>query len=206
MTFTAQLSHTAEVDVVVPFTVSGTASDPLDYTITASPVTIAAGELGATITISLVDDDSDEDDETVIATMGSPTNASPGLRNIHVATIFDNDPPPTVSFFISSSNGDESVTKVNLEVVLSTASAFIVTVDYAEAGGTAVVGDIDFVLASGTLRFEPGETSKLIGLTIIDDLAAEPTETVRVGLSNPSNATLGTTNVYTYIILDNDSA
>ena len=204
MTFTAQLSYTTDVDVVVPFTVSGTASNPLDYTITPSPVTIAAGELGATITISLVDDNSDEADETVIAIMGSPTNASPELGNTHEATIFDNDPPPTVSFLISSSTGDESATTVNLEVVLSAASAFIVTVDYAEAGGTAVIGAIDFALASGSLRFEPGETSKLISLTIIDDLTAEPIETVRVGISNPSNATLGPITVYTYIIQDND--
>ena len=122
-----------------------------------------------------------------------------------MATIFDNDPSPTVSFFISSSSGPESVTKVNLEVVLSAASTFIVTVDYAGAGGTASIGDIDFIIAAGTLRFEPGETSKLIGLTIIDDVAPEPTETALVSISNPSNSTLDPTkDVYTYIILDND--
>tara|TARA_B100001013_G_C24556223_1_gene420657 strand:- start:292 stop:972 length:681 start_codon:yes stop_codon:yes gene_type:complete len=205
MTFIAQLSHAAQVDVVVPFTISGTASNTLDYTITESPVTITAGELGIPITITLVDDNFDEPDETIIATIGSPTNASPELQNIHVATIFDNDPSPTVSFFISSSSGPESVTKVNLEVVLSAASTFIVTVDYAEAGGTASIGDIDFVIAAGTLRFEPGETSQLIGLTIMDDIAPEPTETALVSISNPSNSTLDPTkDVYTYIILDND--
>ena len=206
MTFIAQLSHATEEDVLVPFTLSGTAVEVLDYTITPSPLTIAAGELRKTITIDLVDDHLDEADETVIATMEAPTNALVELETFHVATIVDNDSSPTVSFFIGGSSGAESVSTINLEVVLNAPSGLTVSVDHAIVVPTSATGGVDFAVASGTLSFAPGETSKTIALTIVDDLTPEPNESLSVGLSSPSNATLGSTSVYTFVILDNDSA
>ncbi|MBU0616471.1 MAG: DUF11 domain-containing protein, partial [Planctomycetes bacterium] len=97
MTVTAQLSATSGLDVTVPYTLSGTAANPADYTITASPVTISAGNLTAAITITVVDDTLDELDETVIVTMGTPTNATKGATDIHTATISDDDASLTVT-------------------------------------------------------------------------------------------------------------
>ena len=51
-TITAQLSGISTQAVTVPFTVGGTAANPADYTITASPLTIAAGNTTATITVT----------------------------------------------------------------------------------------------------------------------------------------------------------
>ncbi len=81
MTVTAQLSAVASQDVTVPFSVSGTstASDPTDYTITASPLTITAGTTTADITLTVVDDALVEGDETVVVDMGTPTNATTGV-------------------------------------------------------------------------------------------------------------------------------
>src|SRR3990170_8952418 len=78
ITVTAQLSAVSGLPVTVPFTVTGTATAPADYTITASPIIIPAGSLSANITITIVDDTLDELDETVIVTMGVPANARPG--------------------------------------------------------------------------------------------------------------------------------
>ncbi len=92
MTITAQLSGTSSADVDVPFTLSGTATDGgTDYSITASPITIPAGATTQAITITVTDDALDETDETVIVTMGSPTNATQGVITVHTATITDND-------------------------------------------------------------------------------------------------------------------
>ncbi|MFC1893530.1 Calx-beta domain-containing protein, partial [Chloroflexota bacterium] len=78
MTVTAQLDKASTLDVSVPFTLSGSATQGTsdDYTITASPITIAAGNLSTNITISVNDDAIVEPDETVIITMGTPTNAN----------------------------------------------------------------------------------------------------------------------------------
>ena len=203
MSVTVQLSHVIEANVVLPFTVTGTASDSVDYTITASPVTIPAGSLTTTITITLIDDDLNEDDETVVISMGTPTNASKGTPDVHTATIFDTDPMPKVAFFITGSSGGESVSTVNLMVRLSAASGLPISVRYGVSGGTASKG-IDFFLLGETLHFEPGETLKSVVLKVLDDSIDELSETVIVTLSEPSNASLGLAKAFTYTILDDD--
>ena len=90
-TITAQLSTTSGRSVTVPFTLTGTASESADYTITSSPITISAGSTTQTITVTIVNDSIDESDETVIATMGTPTNADAGTTTVHTLTVTDND-------------------------------------------------------------------------------------------------------------------
>ncbi len=97
MTVTAELSVASGLDVTVPYTLGGTAADPADYTITASPVTITAGSLTADVTITVVNNTLDELDKTVIVTMGTPTNATKGTTDVHTATITDDDAPLTVA-------------------------------------------------------------------------------------------------------------
>ncbi len=93
MTITAQLSATSDSDVTIPFTLGGTATEGAgaDYTITSSPITITAGNTTEDITITVNDDPCDESDETVIVTMGTPTNGIKGGTDVHTATITDND-------------------------------------------------------------------------------------------------------------------
>ena len=97
-TITAQLSALSGKDVTVPFTVTGTATGGgTDYTITASPVTITAGTISSDITVTIIDDAVDELDETVIVTMGAPTNATKGSPTVHTLTITDDDNVAIVS-------------------------------------------------------------------------------------------------------------
>lgn len=60
-------------------------------------------------------------------------------------------------------------------------------------GGTASGGD--FTLVAGTVTLAPLDTSESISIAITDDSADEPNETVIIGLSNPSNAAPGVTNI-----------
>src|SRR5205823_6650332 len=107
--------------------------------------------------------------------------------------ITDDDPPPAVAFNTISSSGSESTTTVSVPVSLSTVSAKTVTVNYAVTGGTATGGGGDYTLAGGTLSFAPGVTNQNISFTVLNDALDEDNETIQVGLSNPSNATLGAT-------------
>lgn len=88
LTVTAKLSAASSETVTVPFSISGTAS-PGDYTISASPITIPAGETTGTATITIAADSIVEPEETVILTMGTPTNATTGTITVHTATITD---------------------------------------------------------------------------------------------------------------------
>ena len=61
-------------------------------------------------------------------------------------------------------------------------------------------------LANGTLTIAAGQTSGTITIaSIVNDSLDEANETVILTLSNPGNATLGSDQVHTYTITDNDA-
>ena len=74
-------------------------------------------------------------------------------------------------------------------VTLSAADTHPVVVDYTTANGTAIAGS-DYVATSGTLTFNPGETSKTLSVTKNGDIAFEANETFFLDLTNPVNANL----------------
>ncbi|NUQ63357.1 MAG: M28 family peptidase, partial [Pirellulales bacterium] len=86
-----QLSGASAADVVVPFTLAGTAASPADYTISPNPLTIPAGQTTATAALSLADDLLDEGAETAIVTLGDPFGAIASGTTQHTVTIVDND-------------------------------------------------------------------------------------------------------------------
>jgi hypothetical protein len=74
---------------------------------------------------------------------------------------------------------------------LTPASGRTVTVNYATADGTGTVAGNDYVPASGTLTFAPGEISQTVAVTIIGDLVKERNETFFVNLTGAINAAIG---------------
>ena len=109
---------------------------------------------------------------------------------------------PVVS--IASSAAPESAGSIDFTVTLSTVSDKRVTVSYATGGGTATAG-ADYTAATDMLAFEAGETEKTISVPVADDPLAEGSETFMLTLSNPANASLGTSTA-TGTIMDNDLA
>jgi hypothetical protein len=98
ITITVQLSAAPGRDVSVPFTLSGSAMNGEDYSVSPSPATITAGTTTAYITINVIDDTVDEPDETIIVTMGTPTNASMGNNDRHTATIQTSDTRESITW------------------------------------------------------------------------------------------------------------
>jgi len=199
------LDQSSGQTVTVDFAVTGgSAVNPDDYTIAASPLTFDPGITSQDIVITVVDDGLVESDETIEVTLSNPSNATLGANTVHTYTINDNDAYPSVDFDLVSSSGDESATPASLAVSLSAAYVQTVTVDYAVTGGDATGGGVDYTLAAGTLTFDPNDVAKTIDIAIVDDGLVEADETIEVTLSNPSNATLGANTVHTYTINDND--
>lgn len=72
-------------------------------------------------------------------------------------------------------------------VTLSAAVAVPVTVNFATSDGTASAGQ-DYASQSGTLTFNPGETSKFVTINVTNDSILEPDEYMWLDLSNSSAA------------------
>ncbi|MHC4343295.1 MAG: Calx-beta domain-containing protein [Planctomycetota bacterium] len=176
----------------------------VDYTLVPDTLTFNPGVTQQNVSIDIVDDGGGEPDETIIVTLSNVTGLDAVLgTSQHTYTISDG--MPTVAFDSGSSSGDESVTPADIAVSLSVATDQSVTVDYAVTGGTATGGGVDYtLLGSGTVTFDPFVTTQNVSLDIVDDGDIESAETVQLTLSNPTNATLGSTTLHTYTINDND--
>ncbi|MBK8396631.1 MAG: hypothetical protein IPL26_15530 [Leptospiraceae bacterium] len=193
-------------DVSVPYSVTGgTASGGSDYTLASGTLSYIIGDgTSKTITLNVSDDILDENNETVIVTLGTPTNGSLGSNPSYTYTILDNDTAPSVSFDLSGSSGNESATNVTIPVSLSTASGLVVSVDYSVSGGTATGSGTDYTITSGTLTFAAGITTQNINFAVTNDSVNELDETVIVTISNPGNSSLGSTVNHTYTITNDD--
>jgi len=148
--------------VTVPYTVSGgTATSGIDFTLANGSLTFAPGQTTQTIGLAILNDLRHENAETIVVTLGTPTNATLGVRPTHTYTIQDNDAIstlPEVHFASAAASTAEPAARTffNLPAVqLSSAPTKTATVKYAVTGGSAKSGS-DFVLASGTLTFTPG--------------------------------------------------
>ena len=83
---------------------------------------------------------------------------------------------------VSDAEADEGDGVLRFRVTLSEPSTAPVTVNYATADATALAGQ-DYESGSGELEFAPGETEKVVEVTIIDDLVEDSGETVTLRLS-----------------------
>jgi hypothetical protein len=98
---------------------------------------------------------------------------------------------PSVSIGdVVQAEGNSGTTQFSFTVTLSAASSSTISVPYATANGTATAGT-DFTATSGTLTFAPGETQKMVVVSVIGDTTLEPDETFFVNLGTPTNAVLG---------------
>src|SRR5262249_4997906 len=85
--------------------------------------------------------------------------------------------------------GDSGTTSAEFTVSLSSAVGRPVEVQYATVDGTATAG-VDYLATSGTLRFEPGQTTRTITVLVVGDGQREGDEAFTVVLSGPVNATI----------------
>ncbi|MGY6497476.1 MAG: Calx-beta domain-containing protein, partial [Microcella sp.] len=92
---------------------------------------------------------------------------------------------------------------VTLDVALGFAASDDVTVAVDTADGTAIAGE-DYVAVSETVTIPAGSTRASVSIATIDDDLEEGTETFTVTISDPVNATLGTSVTATVQIIDND--
>ena len=203
MTATIRLSHPSQPDITYlahAIDVTGTATEGDDYDDfllgpgRTAEFTVPGRELSQSFDISIVDDNANESDETIVIEWHkiSSSEVTPDTLTF-TGTITDNDTPlPQLSLSSRTISVDEEAGPAVVTVSLAPASTGTVTVDYATRDSTAGLaqGGKDYTATSGTLSFAPGETSKTITIEILGDDIYEGLERFVTELSNPSGATL----------------
>ena len=154
-TTTVTLSAVSGVTISVGYVRDGgTATAGDDYVLRGNSLVFAPGQVSRTLTVAIVDDVFDEDDETLGLELRDPVNAALGAFITATLTITDDDDPPTVQFDAASYSVDESAGLAVITVTLDVPSSRIVTVNYATGDGTATAGS-DYTTTTGSLTFTP---------------------------------------------------
>jgi hypothetical protein len=204
-----QLSSASAFPITVPFSVgaTSTADNPEDYTLASTTaLSIPAGMTTAMVVVNVKADTLDEANETVVVTLGTPTNATLGATATETLTITDDDSPPTVSFTSMGSSPNEGNSNITLTVQLSDISGQDVTVPFTIGAASTALNPDDYTIAPvSPLTIPAGTTGTTITIAMKEDTVFEPDETVIVALGTPTNATLTSPSTYTLTIRDDDS-
>lgn len=186
-TVQVRLSHAYTKDIEITwFNAPYTATADEDYFSNSTTSTIKAGTtlLYHTVGGIIKGDDLEELDEQFLVNL---TSASYGtiLVSQGTLTILDNDPPPTINLTEGpESEVSEDGGSTSFVVAFSNPTINTITVDYATSSETADDG-VDYGSTSGTLTFEPGESTKTVTVPINDDEVYEGDEYFRMTISNP---------------------
>ena len=184
--FTVRLSDTSSETVTVRYaTVDDTAVAGSDYTRTTGTLRFDPNERTDTIRVPILQDSTAEPSESFTVELSNPNRAT--VSDGTGAVTIEADPMPElrISDAAPVAEGNDAVFTVSL----STPSSQVVTVEYRTVDGTAGAGS-DYSTTSGTLRFDPLETTKTIQVPVLTDSMSEPSEDFEVELRNPSRATL----------------
>lgn len=185
----------------------GSATQGADYTGLPLTVTLAAGETSKTITLPISDDVLIEGNESAQLTLSNPTGGAT-LDNLAstTLTLLDNDGPQPGVFQFSAATytAAEGGGTATVTVTRTDGSDGSALVTVTASGGTASAGS-DFTGLPLTIAFAPGETSKSLLVTLLEDTAAEGTETILLTLSGATGgAGLGNQITATLNLTDND--
>jgi len=162
-----------------------------DYVAASGSLTFLPGETSKQVTVVVNGDLLNEADESFTVDLSNLVNAS-FADTQGLGTITNDDPLPTLSIDdVTQDEGNAGTTTYDFTVTLDAPSGRTVTVDWATADGTATAGSGDYVAASGSLTFLPGETSKQVTVNGNGDLLNEGDDAFAVNLSGESNAAVG---------------
>jgi hypothetical protein len=196
-------------------TYDGSAKAGSDYDAVSGKLTFAKGQTSKTVSIPIRGDRMGEWDPATAYNGGheyfyfelfNPTNGGTlGFYGDTVAVeIWDNEPRLTFSGG-AISEGNSGTTPFTFYLSLSPASNETVRVDFSTQDYTALEG-IDYVAASGTLTFAPGETYKSFTVDVIGNTLAEPDKHfyVNLDLSGVPASVSRTETSFTGAIADDD--
>lgn len=201
-TFSISRTGATTSDLVVNYTITGTATSGTDYTISGSG-TIPTGSSSTTITVTPIDDATYEGNETVILTLTSDAAYGIGASPNATVNIADDDGVVTV-VATDAAAAEAGLDTATFTISRTGSTASALTVNYAMSG-TAASGS-DYNAMSGSVIIGAGSASASVTLVPIDDTSPEGSQTAIMTLTaNPATYAVGTPSSATVTIADNES-
>src|SRR5262249_12084964 len=154
-------------DLIVNFTVGGTATNGTDYTTIPTSVTIPAGTASAAVTVSPIDDLLAEASETVVLTLAASGDYRVVSPSAATVTILDNGPPVTIrapDATAAETGPDPGPFTVPRTGGTTTADLTVnITIS-----GTATNG-ADYSAIPASVTIPAGQTAAIVAVNPIDD-------------------------------------
>ena len=200
------LSADPERTVEIPISATpGNGAISADYGGVPSSVTFNAGEQEQSFTFRAVQDDIDDDEETVELSFGTlPSRVTEGTNRTATVSITDDDVPQvTVSYEKASytvAEGDSVTVKVTLSA--DPERSVTVPVETTNSDGTSAS---DYSGVPSSVTFQSGETEQSFSISATQDTVDDDDETVELSFGTlPSRVTVGTNRTATVSITDDD--
>ncbi len=196
-TFRVTTTGTGTGNIVVNYTVSGTATNGTDYSLLSGALTMARNTT-ANITITPIQDAVVEGYETVTITLTPDPAYSLALDASATMNIQDDDAP-----VVSVSGTDDAFTETTgslakFWVSRTGATTAALTVNYT-IDGTATSG-LDYTAPTGTVTIAAAAVGAYVDVSLLDDAIAEGTETIILNITPDPAYGIGFGSFTRYII------
>lgn len=184
---------------------AGTASLGPDYAASAGTLTWAdADGLSKTVSVSTLQDEIDEDDETISLRLLSEDPSLLSAPSTAVVTIRDDDAVPVFNLEASASNVVESAGTVTVTARLSGPSSTNIRIPL-KTSGTAVEGkDYGLPDAGPQIVIPAGDLSGSLAISVLDDALDEMPEQLDLAAGTVTGARPGDVTALALRIADND--
>ena len=202
--FTVKRDGDQTANLVVNYTLTGSASNGVDYVSPSGTVTIPAGVAATDVVITALNDALVEGDESVTLVLSTNAAYDIGTPGSATLTLFD-DEKVTVTVAAQDATASEPGSDFGtFTLARGPVTSGDLTVNLA-LNGTAIAGS-DYLPLENSVVIPDGSSS--VSLTVIpfDDLHWEETETVIVTLVASTNYNLGTPRQATVNLLDDETS
>ncbi len=181
----------------IDFDVTGQLASDADIAFIPETFTIPAGQLSTDITVTLIDDNIDEPDQSVSFAIANLTHASTA-QDVQVS-ITDNDAPSVVTISALSPDVIEgNIGTIRFE--LDRASGFDLSIPFTVTGTTDAA---DYSITVTNVELPAGQTRFDLPVSILEDTLAEGLETLQINAAISANAQLANNSAQLNVI-DNE--
>lgn len=202
-TFTVSPANATGSDLVILYSIAGTATNGNDYNTISGTASIPNGDSSVTLSIVPQNDAVVEGTETIEVSINADPAYVLGSNTTAQIDLLDDD---SATLTIADAQFDESAGTVSVDVTLDVNVSGGFTVGYT-FGDDSASGASDYSGTNGTLNFAgtAGETQP-ISFSITEDAIVEDDETFQIALGTPSDPLIGVAgSPATFQILDNDT-